>query len=763
MKPSTDKRTWQALAAVFVVSFGILLWLGGEIYREAPPIPAKVVSESGEVLFTRDDIETGQQVWRSMGGHEVGSIWGHGSLVAPDWNADWVHREALFLLDTYAERDFSKDFNQLNNEQQAALKARLLPVIRTNTYDPLTDTLTLSQDRVEAVQWLISYYDKVFGDDPAFQPVREDYAMKEGTIATAEHRKLLSAFLFWTSWSTETNRPGDDITYTNNWPHEPLIGNKPASEILGWSMFSVIFLIFCIGVLGWHHARTVDEHELPVVPKADPLAGKEPTPSMKATKKYFWTVAALFGLQIILGGITAHYAVEGQAFYGFPLSDWLPYSLTRTWHTQLAVFWIATAWLGTGLYIGPLLSGHEPRFQRFGVNFLYVCLLVIVLGSMIGEWLGVQQVLDLNTNFWFGHQGYEYVDLGRFWQIFLLVGLFVWLGLVARALLPLLGKKADDIQIISILVMSAIAIALFYGSGLMMGQKTHLAIAEYWRWWVVHLWVEGFFEVFATSVIALMFVRLGLIRAKSASSAVLFATVVFLTGGILGTLHHLYFTGAPTSILAWGASFSALEIVPLSLIGFEAWENWRMRKAAPWVSKYHWVIMCFTATAFWNLVGAGVFGFLINPPISLYYVQGLNTTPLHGHTAFFGVYGMLGIGLMLFCLSGMSQGKVWDNRIMKWCFWSLNIGLAAMAFMSLLPVGVLQAIASYSDSFWYARSPEFLHSPLIEQLVWWRVPGDILFGIGGLLLAVFMFKAAVVRKDSTPSSIQQESGTTATR
>ena len=242
MKTHSDKRTWQALLAVFVISFGILLWLGGEIYREAPPIADRVVSTSGEVIFTRDDVETGQQVWRTMGGHQVGSIWGHGSLVAPDWNADWVHREAIFLLNKFAQADFSKNYDQLNLERQAALKARLKPIIRSNTYDAVTDTLVLSEQRVEAIKYLIDYYDKVFGDDPAFQPVREDYAMKEGTIATKEHRNLLAAFLFWSSWSTETNRIGSDVTYTNNWPHEPLIDNKPDAEIFGWSMFSIVFL-----------------------------------------------------------------------------------------------------------------------------------------------------------------------------------------------------------------------------------------------------------------------------------------------------------------------------------------------------------------------------------------------------------------------------------------------------------------------------------------------------------------------------------------
>ena len=187
----------------------------------------------------------------------------------------------------------------------------------------------------------------------------------------------------------------------------------------------------------------------------------------------------------------------------------------------------------------------------------------------------------------------------------------------------------------------------------MWGEHTHISMVEYWRWWVVHLWVEGFFEVFATAVIAFLFTRLGLLRASSATTAVLFATIVFLSGGVLGTLHHLYFTGTPTAVIALGASFSALEVVPLAFIGFEAYQTFKLGQATPWMQRYRWPIMFFTAVAFWNVVGAGLFGFLINPPLPLYYMQGLNLTPLHGHTALFGVYGFLGIGLMLFCLRGL--------------------------------------------------------------------------------------------------------------
>ena len=530
------------------------------------------------------------------------------------------------------------------------------------------------------------------------------------------------------------------MTYTNNWPGEELIGNRPSSSIVLWSMVSVVLLLAGVGGLGWYMATQRHKEQPHVAPDRNPLVGLTLTPSMCACLKYFWVVALLFVAQVGLGALTAHYGVEGNGFFGIPLAKWLPYAVTRTWHTQLGIFWIATAWLATGLFIAPAVSGYEPRFQRAGVNFLWVCLLIIVAGSMAGQWFGVQQKLGLVSNFWFGHQGYEYVDLGRFWQIFLFVGLFVWLALMGRAMWPALRRPSESRSLLGLFFLSSTAIALFYGAGLMWHRQTNLAIAEYWRWWVVHLWVEGFFEVFATTVIAFLFTRMGLLNIRTATASVLLATSIFLAGGMIGTFHHLYFTGTPTSILALGAVFSAMEIVPLTLIGFEAYENLSLSRARPWVAQYKWPIYFFIAVAFWNLVGAGVFGFLINPPVALYYMQGLNTTPVHGHTALFGVYGMLGIGLMLFCLRAMKPEAAWSERGMRWAFWSLNIGLTLMVLLSLLPIGIAQAIASMDTGLWYARSAEFLQQPYLQVLRWMRGIGDAVFAFGIMSLAVLVLR-----------------------
>ena len=624
---SSTRRLWWGLAVLLVASFSVLLWAGGEIFRTAPPVPERVVGESGQVVYTKDDIQQGRQVWQSMGGMQLGSIWGHGGYVAPDWSADWLHREAVAVLDGWAMREGAKDYASLDAETQAKLRARLEPLMRGNTYNETSGTITLDEARVAAAAAVSAHYESLFGNDPATASLREAYAMKNDTVPDAAHRRALAAFFWWSAWAAGTERPhaaatGNGpvekaVTYTNNWPHEPLVGNTPAAPLWGWSVFSVLFLIAGIGLLGWHYARTHHEDGPVQLPASDPLAMLRITPSMRATAKYFWVVLALFLAQILLGAITAHYQVEGQEAYGFALSDIIPYSITRTWHTQLAVLWIAVAWLATGLYMAPAISGHEPKFQRLGVNFLFVCLLIIVVGSFAGQWLAVQQKLGLAGNFWFGHQGWEYADMGRFWQWFLFIGLLLWLTLVGRALWPVLKSKTSEIKpIVALMFLSTVCIGLFFASALMWGEHTHISEVEYWRWWLVHLWVEGFFEVFAAAVMSLIFVKLGLLRAKTAATAVLFATVVFLSGGVLGTLHHLYFVGTPTAVVALGASFSALEVVPLAFIGFEAFHTYRMGQATPWMVRYKWPILFFVAVSFWNLIGAGPFRFSVAPPLS---------------------------------------------------------------------------------------------------------------------------------------------------
>ena len=733
MNPTRKLWTW--LGVVFVLSFAALGWLGREIYLAAPPYP-EVKTADGATLYTAAQIKEGQRAWLAAGGQQLGTVWGHGSYVAPDWSADWLHREAIAYRDILSRKMHGTNYDRLALAERGSVDALVKAGMRRNTYDAERNTVTISHERAQAIAQVQSHYTDLFGDAPALEVQREKYAMTANALPRAEDRVALAGFFFWSAWSASTDRPGEPgLSYTSNWPHEPIVGNTLPASAAMWSIVSVILLIGGIAGLVWFQHRHAEEPD-PRAPERDPLVNAKATPSMKATRKYFFTVIGLMLLQIAMGVVTAHYAVEGHSFFGLPLADVLPYVTSRTIHTQMGIFWIATAWLATGLYIAPLLSGHEPRFQKLGVDVLFYALVAIVVGSTATGWIGTLQRQGFDFTFWVGNQGLEFTSMGRVWQIGLFAGLLIWLGLLGRALWPALKKPSETRGIVAMVFLSAVCIGGFYAASLAWGQHTHYAMIEYWRWWLVHLWVEGFFEVFATAVIALLFTRLGLVAAASANRAIVAETIVFLFGGILGTLHHLYWTGTPTSVIAVGAVFSALEVVPLSLLGIEAYRNYRRSKAAPWLGAYRWAILSFVAVGFWNLVGAGLLGFAINPPAALYYVQGLNMTPAHGHAALFGVYGMLGIGLMLFCLRGLFERNRHADRILAPAFWGLNAGLAMMVFMSLLPAGIYQAWHSVTTGLWYARSTEIVHSGVMETLVWMRVPGDIVFAAGAGLLAV---------------------------
>ena len=490
----------------------------------------------------------------------------------------------------------------------------------------------------------------------------------------------------------------------------------------------------------WYAARRGEGRKSQFHRKLIRWVAWQATPSQKATVKYFWVVSALILLQMLLGVVTAHYGVEGDAFYGIPLSKWLPYSVTRTWHIQLGLFWIATAWLAAGLFIGPLVSEQEPKGQRFGVNVLFLALLVVVVGSLTGEWLSIHNKMTDDVSFYFGHQGYEYVDLGRAWQIALFVGLLLWLFLMIRVLRPASAKtgraEAAGVPVgcchrchrpvlrCGTDVGPAYALCRWSNTG---GGGSFICGSK------------GFFEVFATTVIAFY---LHAIESDSTGNRCGGGPVV---GHDLSVgRHHRHM---PSSVLFRDADRRLGLGIGLQCLGSRAawcssasmrWKIFARSKNRPWVRRYKWPIYFFVAVAFWNMVGAGLFGFMINPPIALYYMQGLNTTPLHGHAALFGVYGMLGIGLMLVCLRVLIPGVEWKDGLLRFSFWSLNGGLMAMCVLSLLPVGLMQTWASVEHGYWYARSGEFLQTPLMQNLRWMRVPGDTIFALGAVALVIFV-------------------------
>lgn len=718
-----------AVLSVLIVGFSILLFMGHGATTQAPPIPDKVVSSDGRIVFTGKDILAGQAVFQKYGLMDVGSLFGHGAYTGPDFTADYLHRQSMIILDSLANREFGKDFAEMSASKQAGLKHELASLAHVNRYDPENDALVLTDDQVDSYGKLVDHYDSFFAN-------ALELPLPQGYIKSSQEVKNLTSFFFWSSWAASTYRPGKDYTYTNNWPHEELVGNVPHIQVFLWSALSLVMLIGGIGLaqfllgldprLGWDKDTSASG-------LVDNVKNFVPTPGQKAVYPFAVVVVLLFLFQTAFGVVCAHYMVETAGFYGFDIRSILPYSITRSWHLQLSIFWIATAWLAGGMFVAPMLSKHEPKGQKWLVTALFVAVLIVAVGSICGEWLGVNQMLG-DLWFWFGHQGWEYLELGRFWQLLLTIGMVLWAFIIFRSIRPNL-KGQDKGNLAHMLLYGVLAIPIFFSFGMVYHPGTNFVVADFWRWWVVHLWVEGFFELYTTIIVAYFFHSLGMVSARSALTVIYLDIILYLGSGIIGIGHHYYWTAQPAINMALGAMFSALEVVPLTLLTVEAWKFIHLAKVDGSIKNFshYWAMMFLIAVGFWNFLGAGVFGFLINLPIVSYYEHATYLTSNHGHAAMMGVYGMLAIAAILFTSRYLMKEEAWSNRLAGISFWSLNIGLLLMLVLNIFPAGVVQMIASFEHGFWYSRSYEFLHSDAFQCFTWLRVFGDLIFVIGGVI------------------------------
>ncbi len=736
-EPSLSPWWRHGAILVMIVGFTILSIVTVETYDNAPPIAARVVDAAGGTLFTRADVLRGQEVFLKYGLMEHGTLWGHGAYLGPDYTAEYLHRLAEISRDTLAMARHGKPYAALEAGLARDIGEAVRAEAKENRYDPTTETLRFSPSEAAAFSTQQREWGEYFGGATAAPGLPPRYIVDRADL------DALAAYFAWATWATVANRPGKDYSYTNNWPYEPLVGNGPTASTYLWSALSLVTLLGGLGVvllafgrfdyLGWRG------EEAPGHRHDNRLGGWQLTPSQRATRFFLAVVAVLFLLQTLAGGALAHYRVEPGAFYGFDLARWLPYNLLRTWHLQLAIFWIATAWVAGGLFLAPLVGGAEPPGQRLGALVLLGALALVVGGSLFGEWLGINDQLG-GLWFWLGHQGSEYLDLGRFWQVLLAVGLVFWLVLMFRALRPAMRRPHDG-DLASLFLYAAVAIPVFYLPALFYGPHTNFAVIDNWRFWIIHLWVEGFFELFATVLVAVMFFQMGLVSATTATRIVYLDAILYLGAGIVGTGHHWYFTGQGTLNMGLAACFSAMEVVPLTLLTLDAWDFVRLQDRRcgecgdAFAARQTWAIYFLMAVGFWNFVGAGVFGFLINLPIVSYFEVGTLLTSNHGHTAMFGVFGMLALAVVVFCMRAFADDARWQRveGLIRTGFWGLNAGLALMVLLDLFPGGVLQLWDVLSNGYWHARRLEFLTSGTFHLLEWARIGADMVFLVVGVV------------------------------
>ncbi len=740
-RPMVISKLWfQAAALTFLVGFSILGYLAYRIYDQSPPIPEQVVTRDGRELFGAADIMAGQHIFQKFGLMQYGTIFGHGAYLGPDFTAQYLHRAGLAMLAYYRQQ------GRTEPDALAAVQTDF----KTNTYNSLTGIVVFTPSQAHAFDQMRSFYKTFFAESA------QQEGLKRPVITDPEQIRVLSSYFAWAAWVAAAVRPGENYSYTNNWPPEPLAANTPTPEALLWSVLSLIALLggagllfFFIGrydLLGWHSAES---DESPYDLRFRPPHEVRLTRSQRATAWYFLVVAGLFLAQGLLGGLNAHYHVEPGSFYNIPIDRWIPYNLSRMWHLQLALFFTSAAYLAMGIFLAPMIAGREPRYQSGMAIALFAAVVIVAVGSLLGEAAGIKDYIKSEGPwFWLGTQGWEFLDLGRLWQILLLSGMVFWVVIIYRGLRSRLASEHPG-NLPWLFLYSAFSIPLFYAAGMVFWKNVNYTVMDFWRFWVVHLWVEDFLELFTTIMVAYIFVLLGVVRTTVATRVVYLDIILYSIGGVVGTMHHLYFEGASAMYMALGAFFSAMEVIPLLLLTFEAWRFMRLGTPGAVGEKsvlqgsaenfpHKWAVMFLVAVGFWNFLGAGVFGFLINLPIVSYYEIGTQFTANHAHGAMMGVYGMLAVAFFMFVARYFIPADRASERAMRLSFWSLNIGLLFMVFVNLLPMGITQLYDSLANGYWHAREPAFFMGTWPHLLEWLRLPGDLIFIVGGIFPVVYL-------------------------
>ncbi len=651
----------------------------------------------------------------------------------------------------YAQDIYHKQLHKLNHVEIAVVKDKVMKEIRINRYSEKEDQLVLTPGQVYGLKYLQDYYKKEFVNNPKQVGLNENMIKQfqnDDYMVAGNKIEHLSQFFFWGAWLSSTDRPGKTFSYTNNWPYDVDAGNTLPSAGILWTAISVTLLIAGLAFIIYIQKRYEfdmkptyeSERELPKIEVDSKI-----TDSQRKVGKYLVVVMLLFLVQILLGELLAHYYVENK-FFGIEIQRLFPFNIAKTWHVQLVIFWVATTWLAAGIYIVPKVLGNEPKKQGVLVDILFWALIIVVMGSMIGEWSHILGWID--SHWWlFGHFGWEYIELGKFWQILFIVGMVLWVIILCRGFLPAIRNKVqvnhDKRHLLTLLFVGAIAIPLFYLASLFIMPNSHVTFADYWRWWIVHLWVEGIFEAFAVVLIGFLMVNMKLTTIETTIRALYFQLILLLGTGIVGMGHHYYWQGDHSIWLALGSCFSALEVVPLCLLIWEAYTHYRLYKKSDIAFPYKGTFIFLASTGLWNAIGAGALGFLINTPAVNYFEHGTQWTAAHAHGSMAGVYGMFSIAIALYVFKNITKKEFWTPKVEKWIkisCWALNVGLAGMVFVTLIPVGYIQLKDGLEDGYWHSRLTSFYEQPLVKAIMWGRMPWDIIFTVGVIILVVIFIR-----------------------
>ncbi len=713
-----------------IVMVVALIYYTANLQKEVPPIPKTVQSVSGEVLYTYDDVVEGKGFFQQFDLMDWGTMLGMGAYMGPDFTTDFFHYRAEFLYDYYGKQHYGKSAKDLADDERGRIKA----IVTKDFHDTkLTDNQTVyTEGSAGAYKANVVYITKLLVEGD------KKRAFPGGVIRTEEAKKI-AAFVDWGQLVSSSLRPGTDRTWSNNWPNEPLVGQEIrffSHWVSLWEFLLLWTLTIAVIYLAYEYLLKKEPGE-ELVPA---LTITSLFPSQKKLLKYIPIVSLLFLVQMILGSYLAHLYAEPEK--DFIISQGLmPFNIIRAIHTNIAIIWIAVGWLVGGLLIAPWVANKDHKFPWL-VDILWGALLVVAVGGLTGLYMGANGMMR-ETWFWLGNEGRELLNLGRVWDIGLVIGLVFWFLLI----ISLIRKASTNNPLVGTIIWSAFAIATLYIAGMMPLHKAfpNYTVDDYYRWWVIHLWVELTFELFAAGTIAFFTVSLGLISQKTAVRIMVFELLLIMLSGTLGVGHHYWWQGLDEYWIAIGGIFSALEPLPLALMIVEAAKNQREKVHSgenfPFAMPFMWI----AGSAALNWIGAGFLGMVINTPTISYYSHGTYLIMPHGHVALLGAFGYIAIAFLYMTsrANAMANGWAWSDKLSKSGFWLLTIGVLLLGVINLV-IGEQQTRMAATEGYFFTRTREALEG--LSFWMWLRLLPDLMMIAGGAVIFVDLFAKTYLGK-----------------
>ncbi len=726
------KGLYASFWVVGIIMVTVLVVFTANLQKEVPPIPEQVVSAGGETLYTYDDVVAGKGLFQQFDLMDYGTLLGMGAYLGPDFSAEFFHRRAEFLYERFAQELYGIKAADLDAVQRAGIKEMVKADFHAET-ELVPGTVTYTEKSAAAFHANVDYLVDFLVNG------HKEMAWPGGVIRPDEAR-LIAAFVDWSQLVATTTRPGTERTWSNNWPGEPLVDQGPVWATHLYTLWEMMALwVGTILVLWIAYDKLLKKR--PDEFLEEPLVITKLFPSQEKLLKYVPVVGLFMFLQIVLGGYLAHIYTEPAKNFVLSQSI-LPFNVMRALHTNLAIVWVAIGWLVGGMLIAPLVAKEDLKFPWL-VDVLWAALLIVGGGGLIGIYLGATGHMR-EVWFWLGNEGRELLNLGRVWDIGLVLGLVMWFLMV----FSVIRKAKENSVLVGTIIWSAFGIATLYIAGMMPLHKImpNYTVDDYYRWWVIHLWVELTFELFAAGVLAFLTVSLGLVSRKSAERIMLFELALIMLSGTLGVGHHYWWQGLDEYWIAVGGIFSALEPLPLVLLMIEAFKEKREIDAKGGNFPFAVPFLFLAGSAFLNWYGAGFLGMIINTPTINYYSHGTYLIMPHGHVALLGAFGYISLAFMYLVVrsNAMAKGLEWNDKPSRIGFWLLTVGVIIFSIPTLI-IGFEQTRLAHEMGYWFTRQREAIEP--MKFWMWSRLLPDGLMILGaGTIFLDLVKKSLFARK-----------------